>query len=60
MPEVLRTERLLLRPWREVDLEPFAALNADQEVMRHFSAPLSRPESDGLAERIHAHLDEHG
>jgi RimJ/RimL family protein N-acetyltransferase len=26
---VLRTERLLLRRWREADLEPFAAMNAD-------------------------------
>ena len=26
---VLTTARLRLRPWREEDLEPFAALNAD-------------------------------
>jgi RimJ/RimL family protein N-acetyltransferase len=26
--------RVLLRPWRDSDLEPFAALNADPEVMR--------------------------
>lgn len=25
----LRTERLLLRPWRDADREPFAAMNAD-------------------------------
>ena len=33
MPE---TERLLLRDWREDDLAPFAALNADPVVMEHF------------------------
>ena len=54
----LRTERLLLRGWRESDREPFAALNADAEVMRYFPAPLSRAESDALAERASAFLAE--
>ena len=39
---------------------PFAALNADPEVMRHFPAPLSRDESDLLIERIEAHLESEG
>ncbi|WP_116214653.1 GNAT family N-acetyltransferase [Streptomyces olivoreticuli] len=30
----LRTPRLTLRRWREDDLEPMAAINADPEVMR--------------------------
>ena len=47
MPE-LRTERLLLRRWRRDDRAPFAALNADPEVMRHFPAPMSREESDAV------------
>src|SRR5919202_823953 len=46
----LRTRRLLLRQWRDADLEPFAALNADPQTMRYFPAPLSREESDALAE----------
>jgi RimJ/RimL family protein N-acetyltransferase len=54
----LRTERLLLRGWRESDLEPFARLNADPQVMRYFPAPLSREESDTLAERIATSLTE--
>jgi RimJ/RimL family protein N-acetyltransferase len=45
----LRTARLLLRQWRDSDLEPFAALNADPEVMRHFPSVLTRAESDALA-----------
>ena len=45
----LRTERLLLRRWRAGDRAPFAALNADPEVMRHFPRPLTRQESDRLA-----------
>lgn len=48
------TPRLLLRQWREQDRDPFAALNADPEVMRHFPATLNRAESDALVERIEA------
>ncbi len=49
---VLKTERLVLRPWRDTDLAPFAAMNADPEVMRHFPALLSREQSDALVARI--------
>ena len=56
----MRTERLLLRRWRPSDRAPFAALNADPRVMRHFPATLSRAESDAYAERIEAHFAEHG
>ncbi|MEU6857787.1 GNAT family N-acetyltransferase [Glycomyces sp. NPDC046736] len=31
----LKTERLILRPFAEADLEAFAAINADPEVMRY-------------------------
>ncbi|HNH16653.1 GNAT family N-acetyltransferase [Zoogloea sp.] len=48
----LLTPRLHLRPWRAEDLSPFAALNADPEVMRHFPATLERATSDALARRI--------
>src|SRR5437899_1178856 len=58
-PEI-RTERLLLRRWRESDREPFAALNADPVVMEHFPARLTRAESDALIDRIEAGFDEHG
>ncbi len=56
----LSTERLWLRRWRPGDRAPFAALNADPEVMRHFPAPLSRDESDLLIDRIEAHLESEG
>ena len=56
----LRTERLLLRRWRHADLAPFAAMNADPEVMRHFPAPLSAFDSGELVERIEQHFDAHG
>jgi ribosomal-protein-alanine N-acetyltransferase len=57
MPE---TERLLLRRWRDDDRAPFAALNADPEVMRHFPARLTREESDALVDRAEQHFERHG
>ncbi len=62
----LRTERLILRPWREEDLEPFAALNADPEVMAHFPNALDRPnvldraECDALVAWFGEHFAAHG
>ncbi|MCS5715594.1 GNAT family N-acetyltransferase [Herbiconiux sp. CPCC 205716] len=56
----LRTDRLLLRRWRASDHEPFAALNADPAVMEFFPAPLTRAESDAMAERADAGFDERG
>lgn len=57
---VLRGERVVLRRWRAADRLPFAALNADPQVMRHFPARLSRAQSDALAERIEARIAERG
>jgi RimJ/RimL family protein N-acetyltransferase len=56
----LQTKRLMLRQWREGDLEPFATLNADPEVMRYFPAPLTREESDALVGRASAKIEEQG
>ncbi|HEY4025350.1 MAG TPA: GNAT family N-acetyltransferase [Candidatus Dormibacteraeota bacterium] len=56
----LRTQRLLLRRWRDADREPFAALNADPIVMEHYPARLSREESDHMVDRIEATFDELG
>jgi RimJ/RimL family protein N-acetyltransferase len=56
----LVTPRLILRPWREADLAPFAALNADPRVMELMPGRLDRAESDSMAARIAAHFDRHG
>ena len=56
----LRTPRVLLRQWRDTDREPFAALNADPEVMEHFPGVLSRVDSDALADRITTGISERG
>jgi RimJ/RimL family protein N-acetyltransferase len=49
---VLNTGRLLLRPWRESDLAPFAEINADPRVTATLAGSLTRTESDALAGRI--------
>jgi RimJ/RimL family protein N-acetyltransferase len=54
------TARLRLRQWRETDREPFAALNADARVMEFFPAPLSRAESDAVANRCESLMAERG
>jgi len=56
----LHGQRVTLRHWRDDDLAPFAALNADPEVMRHFMAPLTPAESDALAARIRANFASRG
>lgn len=56
----LPTERLLLREWRDADLEPFAAMNADPAVAEFLSAPLGRAESDALVGRIVDHWRSNG
>ena len=39
---VIRTERLLLREWREEDLDAYAAMLADPEVARYIGGVLDR------------------
>jgi RimJ/RimL family protein N-acetyltransferase len=56
----LRTERLLLRQWREEDKGPFAALNADPLVMRYFASTQSRAQSDRSIAVWAQELDERG
>jgi RimJ/RimL family protein N-acetyltransferase len=58
--KAIETERLLLRPWRDADLEPFADLNADVRVMEHFPSTASRAESQALMARIRGHFDQRG
>jgi RimJ/RimL family protein N-acetyltransferase len=59
-PIEFETPRLLLRQWRAADREPFAALNADPIVMARFPAPLTREESDALADRCERLIAERG
>lgn len=54
------TDRLRLRQWRESDLEPFAAMAADPQVME-FLLPLpTRADSDASANRASALIAKNG
>jgi ribosomal-protein-alanine N-acetyltransferase len=56
----LRTERLILRTWRDEDRDPWAAMNADPVVMEHFPGTLTRAEADACIDRYREHFEEHG
>lgn len=56
----IETPRLLLRKWQESDRAPFAAMNADPEVMRYFPAALAAEESNAAVDLIHHHFSRHG
>ena len=56
----LRTERLLLRGWRDTDLDPWAALNADPQVREFLGGPLTREESAAAMARFRATIQARG
>lgn len=58
--DALRTERLVLRRWRERDRDAFLALNSDPAVMATIGPTMSRGESDAFLNRIERRFDEHG
>jgi ribosomal-protein-alanine N-acetyltransferase len=51
---------LLMRRWRPADLQPFARLNADPQVMEFFPATLSVEESEARIARIEAGFEDLG
>jgi len=59
-PNLLTTQRLLLRQWRDSDRDAFARLNADPLVMEHFPRCLSRDESDAWVSRTQEVIAERG
>jgi RimJ/RimL family protein N-acetyltransferase len=57
---VIETARLLIRPWRDADRAPFAAMGQDPAVMAHFPALLDRAASDALIDRVSAEIATRG
>jgi len=49
---VIETPRLILRPWRASDVEAFATMNADAEVMADLGGPIDRTASDAKLARF--------
>ena len=56
----IRTDRLLMRRWRDSDREPFAALNGDPETLTFFPATLDRAASDAFVDRIEELFEQQG
>ena len=58
--KAIETERLLLRPWRNADLDALAEMNADERVMEHFPSTSSREQSKASMAGIRGHFDQYG
>jgi len=56
---IFTSERLGLRNWLENDLEEFAKINADKEVMKHFPKTLTKDESLNLIKRLQNHYEKY-
>jgi RimJ/RimL family protein N-acetyltransferase len=56
----IRTDRLLLRQWKDEDLEAFYGINSNLKVMKFFPRPLDRTESDELTKRFQTNIAENG
>jgi RimJ/RimL family protein N-acetyltransferase len=56
----MRTERLILRDWRESDLEPWAAMNVDPEVRRYLGRPMTAAQAGAWVLNFQDDLDRYG
>jgi len=57
----LETSRLILRPWQDRDRQPFAAINADDEVRRYYyPSLLTAAETDELIDEANEGLARDG
>ena len=56
----IETSRLLLRPWRNEDLAPYARICADPEVMRYLSGAMTPKQSEEQVSAFVCHWKERG
>jgi RimJ/RimL family protein N-acetyltransferase len=57
---MLRTERLILRDWRDDDIDPMTAMSRDPEVMEFFPRLLSRDDVAHTTARVSAAIARDG
>lgn len=55
----IETPRLVLRQWLAADRKPFADMNTDARVTQYL-LPMTAQDSDALADRLAAGIDEYG
>jgi len=59
-PITLYTERLIMRPWKDKDIEPFVLLNTDPRVCEFYPRHFTRTESLALISRIREEMQRYG
>lgn len=57
---MIETDRLILRRWRDSDVEPFYAMGQDADVMRYLGPAMSREDCAAAVERMNALADRTG
>lgn len=57
---IFKSERLGFRNWMDNDLDEFAIINADLNVMEHFPKPLSKRETSDFIKRLQKHYKDKG
>ena len=57
---MIETERLILRPFKQSDLEAYAAMNANPEVMRFYPMVYTTEQSQASLDRCRESWDKHG
>ncbi len=57
---MIETDRLILRGWRDADVEPFHLMCTDPEVMRWLGPPMSRADAQAAADRQNGFIASHG
>ncbi|CAH0532330.1 Acetyltransferase [Vibrio stylophorae] len=57
---VLTTPRVIIRPWREEDRQPFAQMSQDPAVMRYFPNHLSLEQSHAMVDKMQQLIEENG
>ncbi|MBJ6352137.1 MULTISPECIES: GNAT family N-acetyltransferase [unclassified Acinetobacter] len=57
---MIETQRLILRQWKESDVEPFITMGLDQDVMQFFPNLLTPQESVNLIQKISSLIDKNG
>jgi len=56
----IETPRLILRDWKEEDIQPFADMNSNSHVMRYFLKSLTEKESLEFHNRIQDEFSQYG
>src|SRR5687768_17031241 len=57
---MIETPRLLLREWRDEDLEPFSLMNADERVCEFLGTTLTPEETRAMVERNRIDFQQQG